>query len=229
MRHIVCRFGHGEGIGCAGGYLRSVLGPIDKVIACCGRCGQVAGLPVVVGSSAADRSAIVRVGRCRDGETLDLEMRHIVCRFGHSKGIGWACRYLSPVLCPSYEVVACCGRCGQVAGLPVIECSTAADRAAVVRVGSGVDGEALQLEMRYIVCRFFRHSEGITGIGRDLCSVLGPSNEIVTRGRRCSQCTSLAIVVSSSTINSATIRRIGSSGHRAGWIPDSHTDSIRRV
>ena len=81
-------------------------------------------------------------------------MRHKTGRFCHGEGIAGIGRYLRSVLGPHDEVVACgwCSREG--ASLAVIVCSCPGNCAAVVWIGGGIDGEALQLEMCYKTSRF---------------------------------------------------------------------------
>ena len=180
MGYIACGLRHSEGIAGVGGDLCSILGPFDEIIACGRCCRQGAYAAIIVHTATVDSSAIARIGRGSNVKALQLEVRHIGCCFCHYEGIDGVGRDLRSVLGPFDEVVARNRCCRQGASATVGVSSVTVDCTAITWVGQGVDGEALQLEVSHLGGRFFRHNEGIVGIGRNLCFVFGPFNEIVT-------------------------------------------------
>ena len=117
------------------------------------RCSrQGAGLPVVVCSLPGNYATIARISGGIDGEALELEMSHIVCRFCHGEGKAGTRRDLISVLGPIDEVVAGGGSSRQGASLPVVVCSLPRNYATTARISGGIDTEVLELEMSHIVC-----------------------------------------------------------------------------
>ena len=196
-----------EGITGIGRDLRTVLRPLDEVIACGGSCRQRAVLEVVVGTSASDHTTISRIGGGCNLVAVQLEVGDIACCLCHLEGIGRIGGHLNAVLRPSEEGIARSSGGRQRAVGEVVKGSSTSDRTAFSRIGCCRDRVTINLEVSHIVC-FLRNREGINRVGRDLGAVLRPLHKVEAFGGNSRQVAGLSISEGTHAVHRTTVGRV---------------------
>ena len=165
------------------------------------------------GAAAADGAACRWLCRGGDSVGLLLEVGHKGAVGGDGEGEAGIGGNLRSSFGPVDESITWVGRGGQIAGGTVVVSAATADVATCCRVGCGSDGVGLQLEVCNVSGRF-GYVESISGVGGDLCAILGPVDEGVARVGRGSYRAALVVVESSTSADTdvAACSRFGTDG-----------------
>ena len=164
---------------------------------------------MVIGVGTRHSTTSSRVGCSGDRIAVQLEVGYIAGFSCYHKAVVGIGGNLCPILGPFHEMVTRGGYCGQVTGFSIIEGARASHGTAIGRVDRHHrrDIVAVQLEVGYIAV-FSCYHKAVVGIGGNLCPILGPFHEMVTRGGYCGQVTGFSIIEGARASHGTAIGRV---------------------
>ena len=186
VRYIVTSFCHRERERCIGGNHHAALRPVSEGIALIGRGRQRSRFSVEVDTCARNITARNRIGRSRDGVTVEAEAGHIVAGSRHRERVGRVGGNLHAVLRPSDESIAFVGRGRQRGRSTVVVGTGTGHHTTRIRVGSNGDFIAVETEVGLIVASAHDHERvgGVVGDNRTILLPVDKGVALVSRGRQ---------------------------------------------